>query len=243
MSTPSSAKPWKVSPWPTPTSSMSTTRPTSSPAAPPRPRARSASSPAADPGTSPCTRASSAKACWMRPCPARSSPRPTPDPILEATKAADRGAGVLHIVKNYTGDVLNFETAAELADMEDIQVATRRRQRRRRRRGLPLHGGAPRRRRYHLRGEDRGRGRRARRLPGGSHPASPPRSTTRPAPWAWPWAPAPSPTPASPPSTWARTRSSWASASTASPDTAAVPWRSPTASSPSSTSACAKTWA
>ena len=40
---------------------------------------------------------------------------PTPDPILEATKAADHGAGVLHIVKNYTGDVLNFETAAELA--------------------------------------------------------------------------------------------------------------------------------
>ncbi len=49
---------------------------------------------------------------------------PTPDPILEATKWADRGAGVLHIVKNYTGDVLNFETAAELAGMEDIEVAT-----------------------------------------------------------------------------------------------------------------------
>lgn len=49
---------------------------------------------------------------------------PTPDPILEATKAADHGAGVLHIVKNYTGDVLNFETAAELAQMEDIEVAT-----------------------------------------------------------------------------------------------------------------------
>ena len=49
---------------------------------------------------------------------------PPPDPILEATKAADHGAGVLHIVKNYTGDVLNFETAAELADMEDIQVST-----------------------------------------------------------------------------------------------------------------------
>ena len=47
---------------------------------------------------------------------------PTPDPILEATKAADRGAGVVHIVKNYTGDVLNFETAAELAGMEDIEV-------------------------------------------------------------------------------------------------------------------------
>lgn len=47
---------------------------------------------------------------------------PTPDPILEATKAADHGAGVLHIVKNYTGDVLNFETAAEMAEMEDINV-------------------------------------------------------------------------------------------------------------------------
>ncbi|WP_448071596.1 dihydroxyacetone kinase subunit DhaK [Georgenia yuyongxinii] len=47
---------------------------------------------------------------------------PTPEPILEATKAADGGAGVLHIVKNYTGDVLNFETAAELAEAEDIPV-------------------------------------------------------------------------------------------------------------------------
>ncbi|UNX55877.1 dihydroxyacetone kinase subunit DhaK [Georgenia sp. TF02-10] len=47
---------------------------------------------------------------------------PTPDPILEATKAADGGAGVVHIVKNYTGDVLNFETAAELAEAEDITV-------------------------------------------------------------------------------------------------------------------------
>ncbi|GAB2596870.1 dihydroxyacetone kinase subunit DhaK [Pseudactinotalea suaedae] len=47
---------------------------------------------------------------------------PTPDPILAATQAADGGAGVLHIVKNYTGDVLNFETAAELADAEDIPV-------------------------------------------------------------------------------------------------------------------------
>lgn len=49
---------------------------------------------------------------------------PTPDPILEATKAVDAGAGVLHIVKNYTGDVLNFETAAELAEMEDITVTS-----------------------------------------------------------------------------------------------------------------------
>lgn len=47
---------------------------------------------------------------------------PTPEPILEATKAVDGGAGVLHIVKNYTGDVLNFETAAELADADGIAV-------------------------------------------------------------------------------------------------------------------------
>ena len=47
---------------------------------------------------------------------------PTPDPIVAATKAVDGGAGVLHIVKNYTGDVLNFETAAELAEMDDIRV-------------------------------------------------------------------------------------------------------------------------
>jgi dihydroxyacetone kinase-like protein len=49
---------------------------------------------------------------------------PTPDPIVEATRAVDSGAGVLHIVKNYTGDVLNFETAAELAAVEGIRVAS-----------------------------------------------------------------------------------------------------------------------
>jgi phosphoenolpyruvate---glycerone phosphotransferase subunit DhaK len=40
---------------------------------------------------------------------------PTPDQILEATKSVDAGAGVLHIVKNYTGDLMNFEMGAELA--------------------------------------------------------------------------------------------------------------------------------
>jgi dihydroxyacetone kinase-like protein len=49
---------------------------------------------------------------------------PTPDQILPATQAADSGAGVVHIVKNYTGDVLNFETAAELAGAEGVQVRT-----------------------------------------------------------------------------------------------------------------------
>ncbi|GAB7038627.1 MULTISPECIES: dihydroxyacetone kinase subunit DhaK [Catenuloplanes] len=49
---------------------------------------------------------------------------PVPDAILAATRAADGGAGVLHIVKNYTGDVLNFEMAAELAGDEGIAVET-----------------------------------------------------------------------------------------------------------------------
>ena len=43
---------------------------------------------------------------------------PTPDQMHEATKVVDAGAGVLHIVKNYTGDVLNFEMAAEMAAEE-----------------------------------------------------------------------------------------------------------------------------
>jgi dihydroxyacetone kinase-like protein len=43
---------------------------------------------------------------------------PVPDQMLAATKSVDAGAGVLHIVKNYTGDVMNFEMAAELAAAE-----------------------------------------------------------------------------------------------------------------------------
>lgn len=49
---------------------------------------------------------------------------PTPDQIAPALQAADSGAGVLAIVKNYTGDVLNFETGAELAEAEGVEVAT-----------------------------------------------------------------------------------------------------------------------
>lgn len=47
---------------------------------------------------------------------------PVPDQMLEATRNVDGGAGVVHIVKNYTGDVMNFEMAAELAAAEDISV-------------------------------------------------------------------------------------------------------------------------
>ncbi|MER2136665.1 MAG: dihydroxyacetone kinase subunit DhaK, partial [Arthrobacter sp.] len=49
---------------------------------------------------------------------------PTPDQILPAVTNTDSGAGVLLIVKNYTGDILNFETAAELAQAEGIEVRT-----------------------------------------------------------------------------------------------------------------------
>jgi dihydroxyacetone kinase-like protein len=49
---------------------------------------------------------------------------PVPDQMLEATKHLDGGAGVLHIVKNYTGDVMNFDMAAELAMAEGISVET-----------------------------------------------------------------------------------------------------------------------
>jgi dihydroxyacetone kinase-like protein len=54
---------------------------------------------------------------------------PTPEPILDATRRIDTGAGVLHIVKNYTGDVMNFDMAAELVrsdsgiDIETVIVA------------------------------------------------------------------------------------------------------------------------
>lgn len=55
-------------------------------------------------------------------CPGAVFTSPTPDQMLEATKAVNGGAGVLHIVKNYTGDVLNFEMAADLARAEGIEV-------------------------------------------------------------------------------------------------------------------------
>ena len=55
-------------------------------------------------------------------CPGAVFTSPTPDQMLAATKAVNGGAGVLHIVKNYTGDVLNFEMAADLAKSEGIEV-------------------------------------------------------------------------------------------------------------------------
>ena len=55
-------------------------------------------------------------------CPGAVFTSPTPDQMFEATKAVSGGKGVLHIVKNYTGDVLNFEMAADLAKAESIEV-------------------------------------------------------------------------------------------------------------------------
>ena len=55
-------------------------------------------------------------------CPGQVFTSPTPDQIEAATRAADGGAGVLHIVKNYTGDILNFEMAAELCQAAGIAV-------------------------------------------------------------------------------------------------------------------------
>jgi dihydroxyacetone kinase-like protein len=55
-------------------------------------------------------------------CPGEVFTSPVPDQMLAATKAVDGGAGVVHIVKNYTGDVMNFKLAAELADDEGIRV-------------------------------------------------------------------------------------------------------------------------
>jgi dihydroxyacetone kinase-like protein len=57
-------------------------------------------------------------------CPGAVFTSPTPDQMAEATKAANGGAGVIHIVKNYTGDVMNFDMAAELTGAEGIEVET-----------------------------------------------------------------------------------------------------------------------
>jgi dihydroxyacetone kinase-like protein len=57
-------------------------------------------------------------------CPGAVFTSPVPDQMLAATKAVDGGAGVLHIVKNYTGDIMNFEMAAELAQAEGIEVSS-----------------------------------------------------------------------------------------------------------------------
>lgn len=55
-------------------------------------------------------------------CPGAVFTSPTPDQMYEATKAIDGGAGVLYIVKNYTGDIMNFDMAADLARGDGVNV-------------------------------------------------------------------------------------------------------------------------
>ncbi|BAZ17059.1 dihydroxyacetone kinase subunit DhaK [Calothrix sp. NIES-4071] len=55
-------------------------------------------------------------------CPGEVFTSPTPDQMLEAAKQVDGGAGILYIVKNYSGDVMNFEMATEIAYSEGIKV-------------------------------------------------------------------------------------------------------------------------
>jgi dihydroxyacetone kinase-like protein len=57
-------------------------------------------------------------------CPGEVFTSPVPDQILAASQAVDGGAGVVHVVKNYTGDVMNFQLAAELAGDEGVEVHT-----------------------------------------------------------------------------------------------------------------------
>src|SRR5437773_4069694 len=57
-------------------------------------------------------------------CPGAVFTSPVPDQMLEATRAVNGGAGVLHVVKNYTGDSMNVAMSAELARNEVIEVAS-----------------------------------------------------------------------------------------------------------------------
>jgi hypothetical protein len=155
-------------------------------------------------------------------CPGAVFTSPTPDQMLEATKAVDGGAGVLHIVKNYTGDILNFEMAAELAMAEGHRGRERGDRRRRGRAEQPVDGRPARRRHYRVGREDLRRGRRGGQEPARvADPAA--RSTAGAAAWAWRSPPAPCRTPASPPSTCPKTR--WRSASASTASRAAPAWR------------------
>ncbi|MGW0698338.1 dihydroxyacetone kinase subunit DhaK [Streptomyces sp. NPDC002867] len=57
-------------------------------------------------------------------CPGEVFTSPVPDQMVKAAAAVESGAGVLFVVKNYTGDVLNFQMAAELAEDEGVRLAT-----------------------------------------------------------------------------------------------------------------------
>ncbi len=92
---------------------------------------------------------------------------PVPDQMSAASRAVDGGAGVLHIVKNYTGDVLNFRMAAELVEDDGIQVESVVMDDDVRRAGLAVHRRTARCRRHRAGREARRSQRRGRRQPVG----------------------------------------------------------------------------
>ena len=100
-------------------------------------------------------------------CPGAVFTSPVPEQMLAATKAVDGGAGVVHFVKNYTGDVMNFKLAAEDAADEGIDGRVGVDRRRRGGPGLSLHGRQARCRSDRAGGEDRRRGGRTWGRPGG----------------------------------------------------------------------------
>src|SRR5258708_24703277 len=55
-------------------------------------------------------------------CPGQVFPSPTPDPMIAAAEAVETGAGVLFVVKNYSGDIMNFEMAAEISGRSNAMV-------------------------------------------------------------------------------------------------------------------------
>src|SRR6202048_3873786 len=55
-------------------------------------------------------------------CPGQVFTSPTPDQMVAAAEAVDTGGGVLFVVKNYSGDVMNFEMAAEISDRKNAMV-------------------------------------------------------------------------------------------------------------------------
>ena len=69
---------------------------------------------------------------------------PNPDQIIAATRAADRGGGVLHVIKNFTGEVMNFGMAEEILVVRGHRVALGADQRRCSGEGFARHGRAPR---------------------------------------------------------------------------------------------------
>ena len=100
--------------------------------------------------------ASSASACWTPPAPGKCSPRRRPTRWSPRSRRSISGAGVVLIVKNYEGDVMNFEMAAE---MRGRPLSHGHHQRRRRRRNIDLVDRPTRRRGHARRREDRRRSR------------------------------------------------------------------------------------